>query len=237
MFKNRCRFTLSLIVGMFLLLLPFSINTFSKDKKKKAEPVVIVPTPLPTPIPVRPANGSLYTDESSMTSLVTDFKPHRVGDLVFVDVIEETDGKVESNAKRERDSGVLGGIGTLIGALPIPGASTAGTVVGALGTRKHDGKGSTERKSTVNARITARVIEVLPNGDLRIAAQKVVKINKENEHLILHGIIRQRDVSAQNIVPTTQIGDLYVELNGKGVASADNAPGWLFQFFEKIAPF
>ncbi|MGH9903822.1 MAG: flagellar basal body L-ring protein FlgH, partial [Pyrinomonadaceae bacterium] len=73
--------------------------------------------------------------------------------------------------------------------------------------------------------------------DLRVEAQKLVKINKENERLALTGIVRQRDVAADNSVPTTSVGDLYVELNGKGVASADNAPGWLFRLFEKIAPF
>jgi flagellar L-ring protein FlgH len=228
-----------ILILLVMMSLPFSIATFGKGKKKKKdEPLIITaPPPLPTPTPAKPANGSLYTDNSSISSLVTDFKPNRIGDLVFVDVIEETEGKVESSAKRDRDSGTLGGVGTAIGALPVPGAAVAGTVVGALGTRKFEGKGETGRKSEVTARITARVVEVLPNGDLRIAAQKVVKINKENEHLILHGIIRQRDVSAQNTVPTTQIGDLFVELNGKGVASADNAPGWLFRFFEKIAPF
>ena len=79
--------------------------------------------------------------------------------------------------------------------------------------------------------------ESLPNGDFRVEAQKLVKINKEDELLTLSGIVRRRDVSADNAVPTTMVGDLRVQLNGKGVASADNAPGWLFRLFEKISPF
>jgi flagellar L-ring protein FlgH len=213
----------------------------SKDKKKKKEeppPPVVTEIPVkPTPTPVPAANGSLFTADAAGANLLGDFKARRVGDLVFVDVTEESDAKVTSGATRKRESGTLGGIGTLAGALPIPGAAVAGTVIGALGQRKHEGSGETERTSELNSRITARVVEVLPNGDLRITAHKMVKINKENEYLALSGIVRQNDLDAQNTIPTTHIGDLRVELNGKGVASADNAPGWLFRFFERVTPF
>jgi flagellar L-ring protein precursor FlgH len=182
-------------------------------------------------------NGSLFVQASPITDLYSDFKPRRVGDLVFVDVVEDVSASVSSGAKRSRDSGTLGGLVTAAGALPIPGAGIAAGVLGALGSRKYEGSGSTERQSNVRARIVARVVEVLPNGDLRIEARKLVRVNKETETLLLAGIVRQRDVAADNTVPTTAIGDLRVELNGKGVASADNAPGWLFRLFEKIAPF
>lgn len=185
----------------------------------------------------KPANGSLFTDSAANGNLLVDFKARRVGDLVFVDVVEETSATVESSAKRTRDSGDLGGVVPLINALPVGGAETAGSVVGGLGRRKFEGKGSTERTSEVKARITARVVEVLPNGDLRIAAVKLVKINKETEKIALSGIVRQNDLARDSSIETNFIGDLRVELNGKGIASQDNAPGWLFRLFEKISPF
>lgn len=185
----------------------------------------------------RPANGSLFTEDSAHASLLSDFKPRRVGDLVFIDVVEESQAAVESGAKRSRDSGTLGGLVGAVGALPVPGAAVVGGVAGGLGGRKFEGKGSTSRASNMRARIVARVVEVLPNGDLRLEAHKSVKLNKETERLALSGLVRQRDVAADNSVPTTSVGELRVELNGKGVASADNAPGWLYRLFEKITPF
>jgi flagellar L-ring protein FlgH len=185
----------------------------------------------------RPANGSLFTADAQGTDLLGDFRARRVGDLVFVDVIEGSTASVSSSAGRERDSGTLGGLVTAAGALPAPGAAVIAGAAGALGNRKFEGKGNTGRTSDLRSRIGARVIEVLPNGDLRIAALKTVKINQESEKLALSGIVRQRDLTNDNVVPTTAVGDLRVELNGKGVASADNAPGWLFRLFEKIAPF
>ena len=131
----------------------FSSGISAQDKKEnqknKNQPdltVVEIQEPPPViEIPPAPksANGSLYTDGAANGNLLNDFKARRIGDLVFVDVVETNSAKVASGAKRNRDSGTLGGIVTAAGALPVPGAAVAGGVIGALGTRKYDGKGST----------------------------------------------------------------------------------------------
>lgn len=229
-----------------ILVIAFAINAQDKkDKKKKSkEPpkltvveVLDVPPAIPTPTPQKPANGSLFTDSAVNGNLLGDFKAGRVGDLVFVDVVETNTATVNSSAERSRDSGNLGGLAPAVSAIPIAGASTVGSVIQGLGQRKFEGSGSTQRRSNVRARITARVIEVLPNGDLRIEAVKLVKINKETEALAVTGIVRRNDLGGDNSIETLSIGDLRVEFNGKGIASADNAPGWLARFFEKINPF
>ena len=213
-----------------------------KKKKKKNQPNLTVvevseQPPVPAaPVAIKPTNGSLFTDSSANGNLLRDFKARQVGDLVFVDVVETSSANVSSNAKRDRDSGNLGGLVPLITALPINGAAVAGSVTGELGRREFEGKGSTGRTSSVRSRITARVIEVFPNGDMRIEAVKLVKINKETEHLAVTGIVRPNDLASDNSIETFFIGDLRVEFNGKGIASADNAPGWLFRLFDKISP-
>lgn len=212
----------------------------AKEEKETSAPQFVQVQPdeaTVAKIQARPANGSLFTADARNQDLLGDFRARQVGDLVFVDVIEGSTASVSSGATRARDSGTLGGLVTAAGVLPAPGAAVVAGAVGALGNRKFEGKGSTQRTTDLRSRIAARVIEVLPNGDLRIEALKSVRINQETEKLLLAGIVRQRDLTNDNVVPTTAVGDLRVELNGKGVASADNAPGWLFRFFEKIAPF
>lgn len=204
---------------------------------KQAEVQQVAPQPQPAATTAPQANGSLFNSQGSAPNLVVDFKPRSVGDLVFVDVVEESTATVSSAASRGRDSGTIGGVTSAIGAIPVAGAAATAAVVTAMGQRKFEGKGSTERKSNLTARIVARVVEVMPNGDLRIEAEKMVKINKENEKLTLSGIVRTRDVSSDNAVQSTSVGDLKVAINGKGVASADNSPGWLFRLLDKISPF
>lgn len=234
---------------VFTLLLLLTSSTLAqetekkKKKKKSSAPELTVVEvaqrpPVPqTPAPQKPSNGSLFTDNAQGANLLRDFRARQIGDLVFVDVVEENTATVTSNASRSRDSGNLAGIVPIVGALPSTGAATAATVLPELGKRKFEGKGSTTRTSNVTARITARVIEVLPNGDLRIEAIKQVRINKETEQLAVTGIVRPNDLNADNSIETLFIGDLRVEMNGKGIASADNAPGWLFRLFDKLSPF
>ncbi len=237
----------SLAAALAILLVwatPTSVRCLGHGarKRKKVETAEVKKAEVPqetqsAPSSPPPANGSLFTPDAPGVGLVSDFKARRVGDLLFVDIAETSTATVSSKASRSRDSGTLGGIVGAVGALPAPSAAVVSGVIGGLGTRKFEGKGSTERQSDLRARIAARVTEVLPNGDLRIEADKLVKINKEDERLTLSGIVRPRDVSTNNTVGSSLVGDLKVALNGKGVASADNSPGWLFRLLEKIAPF
>lgn len=230
-----------------LVLIAFlSISVTAQEKKKKPSKsapklAVVEMTQEPPQIqvvqPPKPTNGSLFTDGTMNGNLLRDFKARQSGDLVFVDVVEANTANVTSNAKRDRESGNLGGLVPLVAGLPINGVAAVAPVMGELGRREFEGRGSTSRTSVVRSRITARVIEVLPNGDLRIEALKLVKINKETEQLAVTGIIRQNDLASDNSIPTTLVGDLRVEFNGKGIASADNGPGWLWRLFDKINPF
>lgn len=230
---------------LLILIASLSLPLAAQEKKKKpkgAPKLTVVNLDEVQPKiqiiePPRPTNGSLFTDGSINGNLVRDFKARQSGDLVFVDVVEANTARVSSNAQRERDSGNIGGLVPLVAGLPINGAAAVAPVMGELGQRDFDGKGSTARTSLVRSRITARVVEVLPNGDLRIEALKLVKINKETEQLAVTGIVRQNDLASDNSIPTTLVGDLRVEFNGKGIASADNGPGWLWRLFDKINPF
>ncbi len=216
------------LFSILLVVLCLSINALADNKKKKYVP----------PPPPAPANGSLFTDAARNVDILTDLKPRQIGDIVFIDIVESNTASVSSAAKHSRESGSIGG--AVIGAAPIPPefVGIAGGLVGALSSRKYDGKGSTERSSQLRARIAARVVEVFPNGDLRVEAEKKTKINRETEKLILSGVVRPRDISsADNSVASTSVADLQVSLNGKGIASTDNGPGWLIRIIEKISPF
>jgi flagellar L-ring protein precursor FlgH len=238
--KLKWKSITSLLLLLFVLAAAATVTAASPDKKKKKKQEEQAPVSLvllrPTPPPAPPANGSLFTDGAAGTSLVTNFKAQHVGDLVFIDVVEVSTATVSSGASRGRDSSTAG-VADAVAKLPSPAGTVISGALTALGQRKYEGKGATQRQSAVTSRITARVVEVLPNGDLRIEASKLVKINKEDETLSLSGIVRQRDVSANNDIPSTLVGDLKLALNGKGVASADNQPGWLFRLIDKVSPF
>ncbi len=99
------------------------------------------------------------------------------------------------------------------------------------------GDGSTSRGNTMRAFITARVMRVLPNGDLVIGGQKTVMINRERQILTLVGTVRPVDVDARNRVPSSSVGDLTVRLWGRGEVDATVRQGWFMRILNRIWPF
>ena len=123
---------LSALLVLVCLPCAVTVNGQKKPKHKPTEAAELKHT-MQESLPVEPtratacsANGSLFSDDATAGSLFSDFKPRRVGDLVFVDVVETSTATVSSTAKRSRDSGTLGGLVGATGALPVPGAAIVG---------------------------------------------------------------------------------------------------------------
>src|SRR5690606_17676746 len=77
--------------------------------------------------------------------------------------------------------------------------------------KKFKGDGKFDRSDEVTARITAEVIEVLPNGNLVLEARSMVTTNLEATIIRLTGICRPDDISAANTILSSQVHDLRLE--------------------------
>jgi flagellar L-ring protein precursor FlgH len=100
-----------------------------------------------------------------------------------------------------------------------------------------DGSGTTTRSGDLSAYMTARVTEVLPNGDFRILGSREVMVNNENQLIILSGVIRPRDISPENIVLSTYISDAKIAYSGSGIIDDRQRPGWLANLLNTVWPF
>ncbi len=79
------------------------------------------------------------------------------------------------------------------------------------GNQKFEGDGDYRRSDDFTARITAEVIEVLPNGNLVIEARTFIKTDREEQTMKVTGVCRPQDVTAANTVLSNQIHNLTVE--------------------------
>jgi flagellar L-ring protein FlgH len=103
--------------------------------------------------------------------------------------------------------------------------------------RKHEGEASIKHSETFEARITAEVIEVLPNGTLMLEARKRVTIGEERSELILTGRIRPQDIQSGNTVDSDRVADSHIQYRPKGAAADTNKRGWLHRLFDFINIF
>ena len=89
----------------------------------------------------------------------------------------------------------------------------------------------------MTAQISARVIEVLPNGNLVIKGSRQVRVNNENQYINIQGVIRPEDISSNNIILSTYVEAASIELSGYGVVSDKQRVGWLSRILDWAWPF
>jgi flagellar L-ring protein precursor FlgH len=87
------------------------------------------------------------------------------------------------------------------------------------------GEGEYERRDDFTARLTAEIIEVLPNGNLILESRTRIKTDDEETMIKVTGICRSDDVSPVNTVLSTQLHDLRVEKTNKGEVKKSSEKG------------
>ena len=187
--------------------------------------------------PLQTAEGSLYSDAGLNSYLFTDLKARRVNDILTIRVIESTTASSGADTNATRKSSTSLAIPNFFGLESHTGSVPLANLVTANSDSAFAGEGATNRQGRLSALLSARVREVLPNGDLVIEGIKELKVNSERQTLTLFGVVRTRDIAPNNVVPSTAIANMQVQLDGKGVVSDHLNPGWLYRVLTKVWPF
>lgn len=77
----------------------------------------------------------------------------------------------------------------------------------------------TGRNGKIKASLTVRIKEVMPNGTYLVEGHQFIVINGEQQTILLKGIVRQEDISAQNTVLSTRLGNAKITYTGDGSVS------------------
>ena len=107
-------------------------------------------------------------------------------------------------------------------------------LVGASSNTKFKGGGTTSRSGELAATLTARVVEVLPNGDLVLEGAREIDINGDRQIVVLTGVVRQADLGRNNVVLSPSIGQVRIRYFGRGLIRDNLKPGWLVRILNKI---
>lgn len=151
--------------------------------------------------------NSLWT--SASRSMAADSKARQVGDVVTVLVQESssTNQKASTNFDKKLKHGNSAGVGPLVKLLPDISASSG---------QSGSASGTTSKSMSFSASITAKVVEVLPSGNLRLEGTRIVQTNSEKQEIKLVGTVRPQDIEPDNTVLSTYLADAEIKCNGKG---------------------
>ncbi len=165
--------------------------------------------------------GSLWRDNGRLANLVADYKASRVGDLVTISVAQNLSASSTGNVSSNRVFSANSGITALPGHLKTSGVAD---LFSANSTQVLGGKAQATSQTSLSTMLTGRVAAVLATGTLVVEAERQITMNNQHETVILRGLVRPGDLDATNTVPSNHVGNLEVEVKGKGVISDGTRP-------------
>lgn len=163
-------------------------------------------------------------------SLFVDHKARKEGDLITVLIVERAYASHRAQTGAGKGTGVTLAEGSgILSFVPAVGVNANTTF---------KGQNSTSRSGDLVANMTARVVEVLPCGTLRIEGAQGLVINKEKQNIVISGLVRPEDIRADNTVLSTHVGS--AEIRYEGVLDAEEKTGilgFLQRFFAGVINF
>jgi len=169
----------------------------------------------------KPKQGSLFAMEG---------RASRVGDILTVAFTESFQATKSQNAATSRSSESSVTFPPVVEKL-IPGEEFASS-----GENTFSGSDSTAQSNSLTGSVSVHVIRVFGNGNLEIMGQKKLTLNNGDEYIRVSGIVRPRDISADNVVQSDRIANADINYIGAGDIARSGKKGWYTRLMETIAP-
>ncbi len=179
-----------------------------------------------------PAFSMAGTEWRMATSLYSDVKAREIGDIVTV-IIEESSA-VNREAAQQSGKSTTGGGSANFGH---PTVTTEDEVIGGPWSKinvpefswnfKHDftGGGELSSKEDFTSTMSARVLDVLPNGNLLLEGHRTVQLQQEKVQVTLTGTVRPKDISSDNTVSSSRLADASIRYDTQGPLVRDQQRG------------
>jgi flagellar L-ring protein FlgH len=167
-----------------------------------------------------------------------DQRAAQVGDIVTVLVSMNDTANLKNVTSTGRTSSESGGIPNFFGLEAIlPKAINPATLVSASSANNNTGTGQIQRTEAVALRLAGVVTQVLPNGNLVVAASQEFMVNSQLRELRVTGVIRPQDIASDNTVRHDRMAEARIAYGGKGQLTDVQRARWGQQMMDILAPF
>lgn len=196
-------------------------------------PSTIVQGPLssrPMMAQAAPAQDGAIYQANSYRPMFEDRRARHIGDLLTVNITERT-----SAGKSGASTGSKSGNAEFT--VPGPLQRRLGAGVGVEASTKFADADTQSASNNFSGTIGVTVTEVLPNGNLIVAGEKQVAMNKGIEFIRFSGMVAPDTIQAGNIVSSTVIADARVEYRTNSRVDRAEVSNMLSRFFQSMLPF
>ena len=183
-------------------------------------------------LPGRLANGSLY-QSSRISPLFEDRRPRMVGDTLTIELEEQVSASKTSSSNANR----TGSLGLSFGTTSSRASQVGSYGLDASTTNEFAGGGGSQANNSFTGTISVTVMQVLPNGNLRVRGDKQIAINQGTEFIRFSGIVNPRTITGENTVSSIQVSQARIEYVGDGYINEAQRMGWLHRILLNVSPF
>lgn len=158
-------------------------------------------------------SGSLFTPNKAI-GLYQPSNKYDIGDMILVKLDESMSAKKKLNYKtKKNDSYTLEPVSLNAGSIHIGGNN-----LNAEYDQEKDFDSSAESKqsNSLIGDITVFVREFTHNGNLIVAGEKWMTLNKGKEYIRFSGEIRAQDIAKDNTISSVKVGNSQIEFTGQG---------------------
>lgn len=172
------------------------------------------------------AGDSLYTSDSFFTTMLTDTKAAKVGDVLHILVTESATATQSARRTHAKESSTTAGAGS--------GWLKFIKLMGYSGASDYNASGMSTNQGSMTTRLTVTVTQVLPNGNLLVEGNRHVLINKDVQDITIRGEVRPRDIAADNSVLSYQVANVQIEYIGSDPGKPGSKVGIISQILNFI---
>lgn len=170
-----------------------------------------------------------------MVGLSGDRRARDLNDLVTIRVVESVVAEGSADTALGKNGNGVGSVSKLFGLeSKLPDFIDPTALFDSATSTDFKGSGTTSRRGELTAMVTARVVEVLPNGDLVLEGAREIDINGDRQVIVLTGVVRTADILPDNSVLSPRIGQLRIRYFGQGLIKDNLKPGWIVRILNKI---
>ncbi|KIT14296.1 flagellar basal body L-ring protein FlgH [Jannaschia aquimarina] len=197
--------------------------------------------------PALPATAELRADDASLweagrQSLLGDRRAGRRGDILTVVISIDERAEFANSSSRSRSGSESLSVTDLFGipqraADALPEGADLANAVDLNSSSDFGGDGAIRRKERLALRVAATVVEVLPNGVLRIEGTQEVRVNNEVRVLLVTGFVRPEDVTRLNEITYDKIASARISYGGRGQITDVQQPRYGQQVADILLPF
>ncbi|MFM9996795.1 MAG: flagellar basal body L-ring protein FlgH [Phycisphaerales bacterium] len=170
-------------------------------------------------------------------------RSYRVHDQVTIVIDETTRQQAQQSLKTEKEYDIQAALAkfpsirNLLEFQLTNGDDSTLAELDLTGQNDFNGKGTYLRNDRFNAKITAEIIDVKPNGTLVLEARKEIRKDEEVQFLLLSGVCRRDDVTNANTVLSSQLANLTLISRNEGQVKDSATRGLIPRVLEFLFAF